>query len=136
MNRKNQIAQIHIAKQQLGMDDKTYRAFLLNHTGQTSSKNLTITQRNTLIAAFKAVGFKSNNRGSKGRTYKAATSRKIVSLWIQLAEAGKVHNRTDAALRTWCQTACGLDNLPSLDWLEEHDASKCIEQLKQWLNRD
>lgn len=136
MSRNNLLAQVHIAKKQLGMDDDMYERFLRLHTrGKTSAKDLSITELQVLITAFKHAGFKPALNKSKGVKYKAATSRKIVSLWIQLKDAGKVRNSSDKALRQWCQTACELEELPSLDWLDEDNSAKCIEALKSWLAR-
>jgi len=42
MSRSANLAKIHIAKKQLGMDDATYRAMLQSHGGVTSSKDLTL----------------------------------------------------------------------------------------------
>jgi len=56
--RKSELAQIHIAKVQLNLDDTEYRALLLQVTGKTSSKDLTWQGRKTLLDHFKKLDLK------------------------------------------------------------------------------
>ncbi|MFZ6872848.1 gp16 family protein [Undibacterium sp. Di27W] len=60
--RKAELAQIHIAKVQLAMDDDAYRALLSRVTGKVSSKDLTWQQRKTLLDEFKRLGFKTKTK--------------------------------------------------------------------------
>ena len=64
-NKKAEIAKIHIAKKQLGLDDETYRAVLMNHGGVNSSKELTPQGRAKVLAHFKASGFNAINTQPK-----------------------------------------------------------------------
>lgn len=132
MSQRNKLlAQINIAKKQLGMDEETYRAFLGNTLeGVQSLKDVTDTQLRAVIAQLKAKGFKTSKPNS-ARRYDKATSRKLQALWITLGEAGIIKSKTDKALREWCKTACNRStSLPSLDWLSGAEASRCIEALK------
>lgn len=54
--RKSLIAMVHIGKARLGMDDATYRAWLVKHTGQNSSARLADAQLETLVKALRAQG--------------------------------------------------------------------------------
>lgn len=52
------LAKIHIAKKQLGLDDETYRAMLLQHGGVNSSKDLTAEGAARVLAHLERSGFK------------------------------------------------------------------------------
>jgi phage gp16-like protein len=56
--KKAELAKIHIAKQQLGLDDETYRAILRAICNVDSSKDLDANGRAKLLAHFKQHGFK------------------------------------------------------------------------------
>lgn len=69
-HRNNQIAQIHIARQQLGLDDDTYRSIIrMMSNGRTdSSAQLDYAERIKLLEHFRARGWKN----TKTATPKAA----------------------------------------------------------------
>lgn len=55
--RKQLMAQIHIAKKQLGLDDESYRAILQRVARQESCKDMTTTQLVDVIKEMKRLGF-------------------------------------------------------------------------------
>lgn len=67
MKANARLAKIHIAKQQLGMDDATYRAILQSITGVRSSKDLDDAGYDKVMAHFERCGFqpKPAPRGSR-----------------------------------------------------------------------
>lgn len=69
-NRNNQLAMIHIARAQLGLDEETYRSIIrMMSNGRTdSSAELDYAERNKLLDHFRARGWKN----SKTATPKAA----------------------------------------------------------------
>ncbi len=52
------LSKIHIAKQQLGMDDHSYRCVLSRIGGVSSSKDLTTNQASALLKEFERLGWK------------------------------------------------------------------------------
>lgn len=77
MNR-TELARIHIAKNELGMDDETYRAMLQNVAGVASSKDLTEAGFKKLMAHFKRCGWKPKAKPGKpsvGRSKQALISK-------------------------------------------------------------
>ena len=54
------------------------------------------------------------------------------SLWMQLADAGQVDERSMAALGAFAKRQTGVDRL---DWLNGRQEDLVIESLKQWLRR-
>jgi phage gp16-like protein len=59
MSRNANLAKIHIAKKQLGMDDDTYRAMLKTHGAVSSSKDLTLIGAAKVLAHLERCGFKA-----------------------------------------------------------------------------
>lgn len=81
--RKRQLAQIHIAKSDLGLDDDTYRALLLDVTGLASSAKLSAKQRAAVLERFESKGWKNKKQKGKPRalsTDKAPLISKIGAL--------------------------------------------------------
>ncbi|HGC4094660.1 TPA: phage protein GemA/Gp16 family protein, partial [Escherichia coli] len=58
MNRTSLIKLIHVARRELQLDDDTYRAFLMQKTGNISCRELTVTQLEQVLDAMKERGFK------------------------------------------------------------------------------
>lgn len=59
--RQRQLAQIHIAKKDLGMDDDTYRAMLIGVAGVDSSSKLDYNGMTKVLKHLRASGFKAVN---------------------------------------------------------------------------
>lgn len=60
--RQGLIAKIHVAKDQLALDDDNYRAILLRVTGQNSSKNCDLQQLQRVMAEMERLGFKPTKK--------------------------------------------------------------------------
>lgn len=63
--RKTNLAKIHIAKKNLGLDDATYREALQTVTGKTSAKDLTLVEMLRVLAHFEKRGFKPKTKAKK-----------------------------------------------------------------------
>lgn len=55
--KKSLLSKIHVAKNQLAMDDDSYRMMLQRLTGKTSSKDITEREAGRVMAEFRAKGF-------------------------------------------------------------------------------
>ena len=55
---RNYKALLHIAKKELGLDDETYREILFDLTRKRSSKDMTATELQIVLAYFQEKGFK------------------------------------------------------------------------------
>lgn len=78
--KKSEMAKIHIAKKQLGLDDETYREILQTIAGVESSKDLTPTGRTKVLAHFKSKGFKATKAKTnhfKGRPNNTDTCKQL-----------------------------------------------------------
>ena len=117
----NQLAKIHIAKAQLGLDDETYRALLHRVTGKDSAARMTEKQRATVLAEMRGKGWKPKppKRRNFFRTRgvpaadKAALTSKMEML---LAEAGRSVEYADGMARKMF----GVDRVEFLDGSQLH----------------
>ncbi len=111
--RKRQLAQIHIAKSNLGLDDDTYRALLQDVAGVDSAAKLNAKQRAAVLERFESKGWKNKKHKGKPRSVsddKAPLISKIGALladmelpWayaIAILEQKKVYTQR----LEWCTT--------------------------------
>lgn len=132
--RRRELAQIHIAIKELGMDDGTYRQLLANiQVGCSSSKDLSPAGRKKLLERLKIAGWRPKLAKKKGKiTAKSPQDRKIRAIWLELAASGHVKNASEAALAAYVKRQTGIEQL---QWLSTSQASQVIESLKQWVER-
>lgn len=103
--RNAQLAKIHIARQQLGMDEDTYRAMLQRIAGVTSAKALTPTGIGRVLEHLRSIGFKDKNAPRHGRRPNPHISREaqIGKIEALLADAGRPWGYADAIAKRVCQ---------------------------------
>lgn len=126
------LAAIHVAKKQLGLDDDTYRAALVNITGKASTRDMTEAERNKVVAAFRDRGFKPASTGSRKRL-EGKYAPKLQALWIAAWNLGVIDNRSDEALVAFVKRQAQVDHVRFLH--DPADAAKAIEGLKAWIQR-
>lgn len=134
--RRSELAQIHIARQQLGLDDDTYRAVLREVCGVASSAELDFRGRSTLLAHFKARGWKNKSPRRAKHPHKPVAVGQpglLRVLWSELAEEGRVRTNTDEALGAWLKNR-KMPERP--EWLSAQQLNTAIEALKKWLDRN
>ncbi|MWN91205.1 DUF1018 domain-containing protein [Gilliamella sp. Pra-s65] len=51
------------------------------------------------------------------------------SLWLELADAGEVKNRSEKAINSYVKRITGVE---VMDWLTQKQAMAVIESLKSW----
>jgi phage gp16-like protein len=98
---KSLLSRIHIARQQLAMDDDSYRVKLRDMFGVRSSKELTPRQARQLLADFERLGWKPQPGGrSKGkpRNFNALPT-EITKIEAQLADMRLTWSYADAIAR-------------------------------------
>lgn len=132
--RNAELAQIHIAKAQLGLDDDTYRDVLWAVARVKSSKDLDWTGRKKLLEHFMSKGWKPS-APKKARASKPVADGQpglVRSLWSELHAAGRVRDGSDQALGSWLAHN-GWPERP--EWLDGRQLNRAIERLKKWLAR-
>ncbi len=133
---KSSIAEIHIAKSQLGLDEDTYRAKLLNITGKSSTKEMDEHERQHVLQVFVSEGFKpqAKRRADGRQKLSGRYAGKLQALWIAGWNLGIFGNRDDAALEAFVKRQTGLDAVRFCR--DAADARKAIEALKAILARE
>ncbi|HFL4510524.1 TPA: phage protein GemA/Gp16 family protein [Escherichia coli] len=82
MSRTSLIKLIHVARRDLQLDDDTYRVFLVQCTGKTSCRELSVAQLERVLDAMKARGFKKQKKHPRRRFKGYVTPReKIYKIW-------------------------------------------------------
>jgi len=95
--RRAKMAQIHVAKKQLDMDDDAYRDMLQRITGHRSAALADRSGIVAILVEFERLGFKPSYKGGKRRTTPAKEKEQLVSkIQAQLASAGRTEDYADA----------------------------------------
>lgn len=148
-NRKAALAQIHIAKKQLGMDDDVYRSALEQVTGKRSCSDMHISELYQVLEHMKKCGFKTKRQSQKsGRAGKKQFSPKasgqiidvMRAIWIEMFQEGIVDDGSELALTRWAERQSSQLNggvgIAELEWLERtKHVRPVLESLKQWRTR-
>ncbi|HII3215435.1 TPA: gp16 family protein [Citrobacter freundii] len=135
MNKQRLIQLIHIARNDLLMDEDTYRQMLQGLTGKASTKGMDVTQLNRVMESMKRKGFRVKPSGKARSGLPLDThpqSKKLRALWLEMASAGIVRDSSEQALALWVQRETGIS---ALRWLSNEQASNVIEKLKKWQRR-
>lgn len=127
---------IHVARRELRMDDDTYRLMLsgmVGLEGATSTADLSVPNLQRVLEQLKQRGFKPrpNKVGTRPRA-NDEQSRKIRSLWLELHDLGAVRDPSEEALANFVKS---MTKVSALQWLNVAQASRVIENLKQWQRR-
>ncbi|EAM8612112.1 regulatory protein GemA [Salmonella enterica] len=135
MTKQRLIQLIHVARNDLQMDEDTYRQMLQGLTGKASTKGMDLTQLNRVMESMKNKGFRIKSAGKARSGLPLDThpqSKKIRSLWLEMASAGIVRDSSEQALALWVKRETGVS---ALRWLGSDQASSVIEKLKKWQRR-
>jgi len=134
--RTREIAQIHVAKKQLAIDDGDYRRILMRLTGKESSARMTMTERHAVIRELKRLGFVARPgvgaKVEKLHDGEDLVARKIRACWLDLRDAGILRDSSERALRAFVKRMTGKE---VLKWLTPEEANRVIEALKGMLAR-
>lgn len=129
--RKSLIAKAHIARDQLGMDEATYRAVLRRMTGKTSAADCSVPELAALMNEFLRLGFspafgKRPVAASHPEKISAAQLAKIEAL---LAEKG--HRQGSSVHWAYADAlALRLCGVTKVQWLRADQAAKVIAALE------
>lgn len=124
MPNRRDLAMIHIAQKELGLDDASYRGILRERYQRDSAADLTPRQAADLIALFRKKGWRPASPGQLGL---------IHVLWHRLQTCGAIVHGDDDALNAYVNHYTGRRGL---HLLTVHEASRVIEMLKKWLERE
>lgn len=124
LRRKSDLAAIHVAVKQLGLDESTYREMLSNLTrGRIiSAADATADERRVIIEHLRKRGFKP-----VARPLENPQDRMARGMWIELAKEGVIRDRRESAFRKFAKRVTGVDRL---EWMNGEQANQVIEALK------
>lgn len=131
---------IHIAKNQLQLDDDLYRSNLKELTGKSSCSDMGIPDLVKVLEHMKKSGFKPKSSKGNSPTTKSKKEHtmldKLRQIWIQMHYQGFINDGTDKALETWTTNQSKRLNkgvaVNKLEWLKGNMLYALIEQLKKW----
>ena len=141
IDRNKLIAQIHIAKIQLKMDDETYRTFLINTVKKRSCSDMTISELHIVVSALLKRGFHRSGRriGSSNEKVRSNIIKKIRAKWLEMHAEGIVRNSSEDALNVYVsKIARNKQGYPIhfVTWLDNEQATRVLERLKKWQSRE
>lgn len=136
-NRNSELAQIHIAKKDLGLDDDTYRSVLWTCARVHSSKDLDFSGRIAVLNHLKARGWKPKppvKAKQKAKLSNDPQHKMIRGLWLELHDLGVVIDPSEQAISRFIKNQTH-SKIERIEWLSTAQASQMIERLKSWLKR-
>lgn len=95
MNRNSELAKIHIAKKELGIDDDTYRDMLWTIARVRSAKDLDEKSRRDVLEHLKSRGFKSKTNGRPSNIQSLQHGPMLQKIEALLAEKGRPWSYAD-----------------------------------------
>ena len=145
--RRAELAVIHIAKKELGLDDDTYRGVLHQLTrGRVDSAGvMTPRERHALIEHFKTHGWSGAQsstlrpRLAVERPFKKAKrpqARLVWALWGELKRRGALENPSREACRAFCAKTAGIEVATDPDLMTAAQLDPVINALKAWVARE
>lgn len=130
--RRALLAQVHIARKALAMQDDDYRAVLERVAGHRSAKDCDDSQLRDAIAQFQGMGFRPTGSVKRRALGGSQTVRKARAMWISLYQLGAIDDGSDAALEAFGRRQLRVDRL---QWADERQGFRLIEALKAMADR-
>lgn len=117
------------------MADENYRELLHSHgaskkDGKYSATTMSVAGLIQAVGEMRRKGFKPRAGGGDWRQPRIE---KITALWITLADAGVVRDRSETAMTRWCSR---ITRKTRLEWATSYELNACIEGLKEWAQRE
>ena len=127
------IAKVHIAKNQLALDETSYRSLLKRVAGKDSAKSMSGTELGKVLDEFKRLGFKTaKKRAGFRKQAQSPQASKIRALWLNLYHLGEINDSSEEALAAFAHRTAKVS---ALQWLTADKADTIIRSLKAWLER-
>lgn len=134
--RRAMLAKIHLAKNDLALQEDSYRDLLERVSGKRSAARCNHAQLHDVLAEFKRLGWKPKKRQPKraGRRKLAEGEQaaKIRALWLDLYHLAEIRDPSEAALDAFAARMIGIE---ALQWLDAGQADRVIKALRGWLER-
>lgn len=141
----NYTAAIHTIKSKLGFSDDDYRALLVNLTGKNSSKEMSLTEQQTVRDHLQKLAERlgvtqptrrrplNQEQFNQVKQQASPKERKLWALWHQLGRDGLVQNTSAQALNAWVERQVGVT---ALRFCTPAQLDTLIEAAKAWQERN
>jgi phage gp16-like protein len=128
VNRRALLAQIHMAKKALALQEDSYRAILARIAGHDSAAQIPDAGLVAVVAEFRRLGWKERpfRPGSK-----KPHVRKVWAVWGSMKHL--VRDPSADGLRGFVKRMTGLDDP---EWMDGDQANTVVEGLKAWKRRE
>jgi len=123
---------IHVARRELGMDEPTYRAMLLNAGKADSTSKMDVRALQDVLEQAKRAGFKVRSGKPDRRQDTSDMGRKARALWLFLHHLGAVRDPSERALATYVRRIAKVDDM---HWASGWAMASLIETMKKWAMR-
>lgn len=123
---------IHVARRELGMDEPTYRAMLLNAGKADSTSRMDVRALQAVLEQAKRAGFKVRSVKPDRRQDTTPVARKARALWLFLHHLGAVRDPSERALATYVRRIAKVDDM---HWAGYAAMASLIETMKKWAMR-
>lgn len=130
VSRKKLLAQLHIARKDMALEEESYRALLYRVTGQTSAKELTDAQMKAVISEFERLGW-NKERFKRFAAGNRPDIRKVFAIWGSLRDHLECRG-SRAGLRAFVERQIGVSDP---NFLNPAQARQMIEALKAMQRR-
>lgn len=132
--RQHDLAQIHQLAKALALDDDAYRDLMATVCGGVrSAALLDVSGRRRFIDHLRrCLGHQPLKPGREIARPLQPKERLLWALWMQLADAGLVQQRTMQALSAYAHRQTGVSRV---EWLSAEQQALVAESMKQWLKR-
>ncbi|MFZ2452613.1 MAG: regulatory protein GemA [Methylovulum miyakonense] len=140
-NRQHYYTMLAIGKAELKWDDEFYYGIWLPMQGATkkdgkySASTMSIGQLSAAVEQMRRSGFKPKSKKTKythDADWRKPRIAKLNAMWIKMADAGAVEDRSQDALETWCKRHHKKDRL---QWCSSAELDTCVNMLTQWAQR-
>lgn len=130
-----QVGNTWLAGHRSGWDEACYRDLLARNgatekSGRISASTMNLQQLELAVREMKTLGFtpKRKKPAVKNYDWRAARIAKLNAMWIAMHDAGVVENRSEQAMRKWCENQ--VPGLTKLQWAETDQLNKAVEMMK------
>lgn len=130
---------LNVARASLRMQEDDYRTLLARHgaqerDGKISATTMELPGLEAALEELRKKGFQPRLKGgAKVTPMREARVAKLRAMWIALAEAGVVRDRSDAALTKFCAR---ITKNARMEWLTTHQLNDCVNALRTWASRE
>lgn len=129
-DRRKDLALIHLAVKDLGMDRSSYEALMFRVSGTKSAAAMMAKERAMLIEELRRLGWRPNKSKPNEKTFQGGTQVDFLKyLWDQLVKSGKAKVAGEAGLNRFIMARFKVQRV---EWLNTSQLRQAIEALKSW----